>query len=172
MNKVKIEENLKIIVNNIMIYYDLKEYTRYVEQLYKGKMIGNINQAIEKYKSRLMTMENILKGQLTFMDYIAPILNRKSSSKYPNIVYNDVLVKDFYPNEVTDATLDEKIKLQHKLMIKLYLIFYLFLLFHSIVYQYFPATDFISQIACQFQGIQERIDCSITFQTATVSYIA
>ena len=69
-----------------MIYYDLKEYTRYVEQLYKGKMIGNINQAIEKYKSRLMTMENILKGQLTFMDDIAPILNRKSSSKYPNIV--------------------------------------------------------------------------------------
>lgn len=119
MNKVKIEENLKIIVNNIMIYYDLKEYTRYVEQLYKGKMIGNINQAIEKYKSRLMTMENILKGQLTFMDDIASILNRKSSSKYPNIVYNDVLVKDFYPNEVTDATLDEKIKLQHKLMIKL-----------------------------------------------------
>lgn len=119
MNKVKIEENLKIIVNNIMIYYDLKEYTRYVEQLYKGKMIGNINQAIEKYKSRLMTMENILKGQLAFMDDIAPILNRKSSSKYPNIVYNDVLVKDFYPNEVTDATLDEKIKLQHKLMIKL-----------------------------------------------------
>lgn len=119
MNKAKIEENLKIIVNNIMIYYDLKEYTRYVEQLYKGKMIGNINQAIEKYKSRLMTMENILKGQLTFMDDIAPILNRKSSSKYPNIVYNDVLVKDFYPNEVTDATLDEKIKLQHKLMIKL-----------------------------------------------------
>ncbi len=119
MNKVKIEENLKIIVNNIMIYYDLKEYTRYVEQLYKGKMIGNINQAIEKYKSRLMTMENILKGQLTFMDDIAPILNRKSSSKYPNIVYNDVLVKDFYPNEVTDATLDEKIKSQHKLMIKL-----------------------------------------------------
>lgn len=119
MNKVKIEENLKIIVNNIMIYYDLKEYTRYVEQLYKGKMIGNINQAIEKYKSRLMTMENILKGQLTFMDDIAPILNRKSSSKYPNIVYNDVLVKDFYPNEVTDATIDEKIKLQHKLMIKL-----------------------------------------------------
>lgn len=119
MNKVKIEENLKIIVNNIMIYYDLKEYTRYVEQLYKGKMIGNINQAIEKYKSRLMTMENILKGQLTFMDDIAPILNRKSSSKYPNIVYNDVLVKDFYPNEETDATIDEKIKLQHKLMIKL-----------------------------------------------------
>lgn len=119
MNKVKIEENLKIIVNNIMIYYDLKEYTRYVEQLYKGKMIGNINQAIEKYKSRLMTMENILKGQLTFMDDIAPILNRKSSSKYPNIVYNDVLVKDFYPNEETDAKIDEKIKLQHKLMIKL-----------------------------------------------------
>ncbi len=119
MNKVKIEENLKIIVNNIMIYYDLKEYTRYVEQLYKGKMIGNINQAIEKYKSRLMTMENILKGQLTFMDDIAPILNRKSSSKFPNIVYNDVLVKDFYPNEETDATIDEKIKLQHKLMIKL-----------------------------------------------------
>ena len=119
MNKVKIEENLKIIVNNIMIYYDLKEYTRYVEQLYKGKMIGNINQAIEKYKSRLMTMENILKGQLTFMDDIAPILNRKSSSKYPNIVYNDILVKDFYPNEVTDVAVDERIKSQHKLMIKL-----------------------------------------------------
>ncbi len=119
MNRTKIEENLKIIVNNIMIYYDLNEYTRYVELLYKGKMVKDINQAIEKYKSRLMTMENVLKGQLTFMDDIAPVLNRKSSSKYPNIVYSDTLVKDFYPNETTNSMIDEKIKAQHKLMIKL-----------------------------------------------------
>ncbi len=119
MNRVKIEENLRLIINNIMIYYDLNEYTRYVELLYKGRMTKDIDQAIGKYKTRLMTMENVLKGQLTFMDDIAPILNGKPSNKYPNIVYNDTLVKDFYPDSAANSLTDDKVKAQNRLIVKL-----------------------------------------------------
>lgn len=35
MNRKKVEENLNLITKNIMIYYDLNEYTRYVEMIYK-----------------------------------------------------------------------------------------------------------------------------------------
>lgn len=111
MNRTKVEENLKLIVKNIIIYYDMNEYTRYVEILYKNQMTKEIEQAIGQYKTRLSTMENVLKSQLTFMDDIAPILNKKPSTKYPNIVYNDTLVKDFYPNELDNE--------QNKLMIRL-----------------------------------------------------
>ena len=111
MNRTKVEENLKLIVKNIIIYYDMNEYTRYVEILYKNQMTKEIEQAIGQYKTRLSTMENVLKSQLTFMDDIAPILNKKPSTKYPNIVYNDTLVKDFYPNELGNE--------QNKLMIRL-----------------------------------------------------
>lgn len=111
MNRTKVEENLKLIVKNIIIYYDMNEYTRYVEMLYKNQMTKEIEQAIGQYKTRLSTMENVLKSQLTFMDDIAPILNKKPSTKYPNIVYNDTLVKDFYHNELDNE--------QNKLMIRL-----------------------------------------------------
>lgn len=111
MNRTKVEENLRLIVKNIIIYYDMNEYTRYVEILYKNQMTKEIEQAIGQYKTRLSTMENVLKSQLTFMDDIAPILNKKPSTKYPNIVYNDTLVKDFYPNELDNE--------QNKLMIRL-----------------------------------------------------
>ena len=111
MNRTKVEENLRLIVKNIIIYYDMNEYTRYVEILYKNQMTKEIGQAIGQYKTRLSTMENVLKSQLTFMDDIAPILNKKPSTKYPNIVYNDTLVKDFYPNELDNE--------QNKLMIRL-----------------------------------------------------
>lgn len=111
MNRAKVEENLRLIVKNVMIYYDMNEYTRYVETLYKKQMTKEIEQAIGQYKTRLSTMENVLKSQLTFMDDIAPILNKKPSTKYPNIVYNDTLVKDFYPNELDNE--------QNKLMVRL-----------------------------------------------------
>ena len=119
MNRQKVEENLKLIINNIIIYYDLNEYTRYVEALYKGKMTPDIDQAIGQYKARLMTMENVLKSQLSFIDDIAPILNGKTSSKYPNIVYSDTLVKDFYPSELDNSLSQENIREQNKLMVKL-----------------------------------------------------
>lgn len=111
MNRAKVEENLKLIVQNVMIYYDMNEYTRYVETLYKKQMTKEIEQAINQYKVRLSNMENVLKSQLTFIDDIAPILNKKPSTKYPNIVYNDTLVKDFYPNELDNE--------QNKLMVRL-----------------------------------------------------
>lgn len=119
MNRAKVEENLKIIIKNIMIYYNINEYTRYVEALYKKQMTKEVDEAIGQYKTRLTTMENVLKSQLTFMDDIAPILNRKPSEKYPNIVYNDTLVKDFYPNELDNSLIDEAKKEQNKLMVKL-----------------------------------------------------
>ena len=110
MNRKSVEQNLGIIVKNIAIYYDLNEYTRYVEMLYKNQMSKEIEQALDQYKQRLLSMENVLKGQLSFIDDIAPILNRKSSEKYPGIVYTDTLVKDFYPTELNE---------QRKLMIRL-----------------------------------------------------
>ena len=119
MNRKKVEENLKLVVSNLMIYYDLNEYTRYVEMIYKKQMTKDVDQAIGQYKARLTTMEQIIKSQLTLIDDIAPILNRKTSEKYPNIVYNDTLVKDFYPDELNNTLTDEKIKEQRKLMIKL-----------------------------------------------------
>ena len=119
MNRKKVEENLNLITKNIMIYYDLNEYTRYVEMIYKKQMTKDIDQAIGQYKTRLATMENVLKSQLALLDDIAPILNKKPSSKYPNIVYNDTLVKDFYPDDLNNSLTDEKLKEQRKLMIKL-----------------------------------------------------
>ena len=119
MNKNKIIENLKLIVNNMMIYYDLNEYTRYVEMIYKKQMTKDVDQAIGQYKMRLATMENIINGQLSFMNDIAPILNGKSTTKYPNIVYNDIPIKDFYYNELNNPSIEENIKEQDKLMIKL-----------------------------------------------------
>ncbi len=83
------------MINNIIAYYDLNEYTRYIEMIYKKQMTKEVDDSIAQYKTRLTTMENVLKSQLEFMDDIAPILNGKTSPKYPNIFYNDSPVKDF-----------------------------------------------------------------------------
>ena len=65
-------------------------------------------------------MENVLKSQLEFMDDIAPILNGKTSPKYPNIFYNDSLVKDFYPVSLNETSLiSDEVKEQRKLMVRL-----------------------------------------------------
>ncbi len=109
MNRAKVEENLRLILKNVTIYYDMNEYTRYVEALYKKHMTKEIEQAIGQYKARLSTMENILKSQLTFMDDIAPILNKKTSTKYPNIVYNDTPVKDFSNDSLMIRLADDTI---------------------------------------------------------------
>ncbi len=109
MNRTKVEENLRLIVKNIMIYYDMNEYTRYVEILYRKQMSKEMEQAIGQYKARLSTMENILKSQLTFMDDIAPILNKKTSTKYPNIVYNDTPFKDFSNDSLMIRLADDTI---------------------------------------------------------------
>lgn len=120
MNRKSVEQNLGIIVRNIAIYYDLNEYTRYVEMLYKKQMTKEVDQALAQYKQRLSSMETILKNQLSFVNDIAPILSGKSSLKYPNIVYNDTPVKDFYPSELNNENLsDQAINEQRKLIIKL-----------------------------------------------------
>lgn len=119
MNRVSVEENLNLILKNIMIYYDINEYTRYVEAIYKKQMTKEIDNAIGQYKTRLSTMEEIIKSQLTFMDDVAPILNKKTSPKYPDIVYNDIPVKEFYPTELSDSLIDDAKMEQNKLMVKL-----------------------------------------------------
>lgn len=119
MNRVSVAENLNLILKNIMIYYDINEYTRYVEAIYKKQMTKEIDNAIGQYKTRLSTMEEIIKSQLTFMDDVAPILNKKTSPKYPDIVYNDIPVKEFYPTELSDSLIDDAKMEQNKLMVKL-----------------------------------------------------
>ena len=119
MNRVSVAENLNLILKNIMIYYDINEYTRYVEAIYKKQMTKEIDNAIGQYKTRLSTMEEIIKSQLTFMDDVAPILNKKTSPKYPDIVYNDIPVKEFYPTELSDSLIDDAKIEQNKLMVKL-----------------------------------------------------
>lgn len=119
MNRVSVAENLHLILKNIMIYYDINEYTRYVEAIYKKQMTKEIDNAIGQYKTRLSTMEEIIKSQLTFMDDVAPILNKKTSPKYPDIVYNDIPVKEFYPTELSDSLIDDAKMEQNKLMVKL-----------------------------------------------------
>ena len=119
MNRVSVAENLNLILKNIMIYYDINEYTRYVEAIYKKQMTKEIDNAIGQYKTRLSTMEEIIKSQLTFMDDVAPIFNKKTSPKYPDIVYNDIPVKEFYPTELSNSLIDDAKMEQNKLMIKL-----------------------------------------------------
>lgn len=119
MNRVSVAENLHLILKNIMIYYDINEYTRYVEAIYKKQMTKEIDNAIGQYKTRLSTMEEIIKSQLTFMDDVAPILNKKTSPKYPDIVYNDIPVKEFYPTELSNSLIDDAKMEQNKLMVKL-----------------------------------------------------
>ena len=119
MNRVSVAKNLNLILKNIMIYYDINEYTRYVEAIYKKQMTKEIDNAIGQYKTRLSTMEEIIKSQLAFMDDVAPILNKKTSPKYPNIVYNDIPVKEFYPTELSNSLIDDAKMEQNKLMVKL-----------------------------------------------------
>ena len=119
MNRVSVAKNLNLILKNIMIYYDINEYTRYVEAIYKKQMTNEIDNAIGQYKTRLSTMEEIIKSQLAFMDDVAPILNKKTSPKYPNIVYNDIPVKEFYPTELSNSLIDDAKMEQNKLMVKL-----------------------------------------------------
>lgn len=120
MSQEEVDKNLKIMINNIIAYYDLNEYTRYIEMIYKKQMTKEVDDSIAQYKTRLTTMENVLKSQLEFMDDIAPILNGKPSPKYPNIFYNDSPVKDFYPVSLNDTDLiSDEVKEQRKLMIRL-----------------------------------------------------
>ena len=120
MSQEEVDKNLKIMINNIIAYYDLNEYTRYIEMIYKKQMTKEVDDSIAQYKTRLTTMENVLKSQLEFMDVIAPILNGKSSPKYPNIFYNDSLVKDFYPVSLNETSLiSDEVKEQRKLMVRL-----------------------------------------------------
>lgn len=120
MSQEEVDKNLKIMINNIIAYYDLNEYTRYIEMIYKKQMTKEVDDSIAQYKTRLNTMENVLKSQLEFMDDIAPILNGKTSPKYPNIFYNDSLVKDFYPVSLNETSLiSDEVKEQRKLMVRL-----------------------------------------------------
>ena len=120
MSQEEVDKNLKIMINNIIAYYDLNEYTRYIEMIYNKQMTKEVDDSIAQYKTRLTTMENVLKSQLEFMDDIAPILNGKTSPKYPNIFYNDSLVKDFYPVSLNETSLiSDEVKEQRKLMVRL-----------------------------------------------------
>ncbi len=120
MNQEETDKNLKIIVNNVIVYYNLNEYTRYVEMIYKKQMTKEIDDAIAQYKTRLLEMEKILKGQLDFIEDISPILNGKPSDKFPGIIYNDTPIKQLYSDTLNDTSLiDDATKEKRKLMVRL-----------------------------------------------------
>ncbi len=102
LTKDNIINTCKIIIKNAGIYYDINEYMRYIEKSYKGKMTKEIDEVILKYKTRLEEIENLILGQLSFIDEIALLVNHKPCSKYPNIIYNDVDIKEYFPVEELD----------------------------------------------------------------------
>ena len=109
LTKDNIINTCKIIIKNAGIYYDINEYMRYIEKSYKNKMTKEIDKVILKYKTRLQELENILITQLSFIDDIALLVNRKPCNKYPNITYNDVSINEYFPNynEENDSKLKE-----------------------------------------------------------------
>ena len=108
LTKDNIIETCKLIIKNAGIYYDLNEYMRYIEKSYKNNITKEIDEIILKYKTRLQELENIIKVQLEFIDDIALLVNNKPCNKYPNIVYNDIKVEDYFNyNEEKDSRLKE-----------------------------------------------------------------
>lgn len=96
MSRDSVVNMLENIIKNCQIYYNLNEYTRYIEKSYKGQVTPAIDNALRQYKARLNQMEKALTGQLKFVDSISPLLHGKTSDKFPGIVYHDVAPKDFY----------------------------------------------------------------------------
>ncbi len=96
MSRDSVVNMLENIIKNCQIYYNLNEYTRYIEKSYKGQVTPAIDNALSQYKARLNQMEKALTGQLKFADSISPLLHGKTSDKFPGIVYHDVAPKDFY----------------------------------------------------------------------------
>lgn len=109
LTKDNIIETCKLIIKNAGIYYDINEFMRYIEKSYKTKMTKEIDNLILKYKTRLQELENIIKSQLTFIDDISLLVNHKPCKKYPNIVYSDIEVKDYFPSykKLKDSRLKE-----------------------------------------------------------------
>lgn len=105
LTRTEVEKMLNTILTNAQIYYDLKEYTRYIIFSHKQNITGNIEQAINQYQTSLGQMEQILHSQLKFAESLAPVLNGKTSLSFPNIVYRDTKPKDFYG--VLPATQDK-----------------------------------------------------------------
>ena len=119
LTKDNIIETCKTIIRNAGIYYDLNEYMRYVEKSYKEKMSKEIDEVIVKYKKRLMILENSIRQQLEFIDEIALLVNNKKSSKYPNIVYKDIPLKDYFKDY--DKNMDSKTREIERLIVEVLL---------------------------------------------------
>lgn len=96
MSRDSVVNMYESIIKNCQIYYNLNEYTRYIEKSYKGQVTPAIDNALAQYKARLNQMETALIGQLQFADSIAPLLHGKTSDKFPGIIYQDVAPQNFY----------------------------------------------------------------------------
>ena len=103
LTKDNIINTCEIIIKNAGIYYDINEYMRYIEKSYKNKMTKEIDELIVKYKERLKELEKNINSQLSFIDDIALIVNKKPCKKYPNIKYNDVEVEEYFPNYLEES---------------------------------------------------------------------
>ena len=113
LTKDNIIKTCETIISNAIIYYNINEFMRYIEMGYKSKITKEIDEAILKYKKRLSILEKALKSQLEFIDSIAPLINHRPSPKYPNIVYNDVDLNQYFQN---DDNIDNKTKEKRRLI--------------------------------------------------------
>ena len=116
LTKDNIINTCKLIIKNAGVYYDVKEFTRYIEISYKEKMPKEISEMILKYKNRLDCFEKALKNQLAFIDNIALLVNKKTCSSYPNINYNDVPLENYFTIESKEVAKEEE-----RLMLKVLL---------------------------------------------------
>ena len=119
LTKDNIINTCEIIIKNAGIYYDINEYMRYIEKSYKNKMTKEIDELIVKYKERLKELEKNINSQLSFIDDIALIVNKKPCKKYPNIKYNDVEVEEYFPNYLEES--DSKAREIKRLIIEVLL---------------------------------------------------
>ncbi len=103
LTKDNIINTCRTIIKNAEIYYDVNEFMRYIEMSYKTKMTKEIDQVVANYKSRLTNLEEMLKKQLTFIDDIALLVNKRPCSNYPNIVYTDVSLDQYFPIKSSDS---------------------------------------------------------------------
>lgn len=96
LTKEEIEKMLLQIIRNAQVYYDLKEYITYLEQIYKKNNATNQLQSLKPYETQILNMEKTLTSQLKFAESLAPVLNGKTSEAFPGIVYQGPKPKDFY----------------------------------------------------------------------------
>lgn len=83
----EIKTTAEIVLKNCQIYYQLKEYVRYAtfQKL-----------AVDYLMPSLQAMYENIKVQLGFLADLSVVLNGGKSDKFPNVLYQDIPIEQFY----------------------------------------------------------------------------